>query len=373
MADATANELFRDALTRRQIYLSKFSTGLATDIINLLDETERDVRLTLQDRLVNIVGRDFGPTTTSRLNVLANAIGKIRTDAFSGATDMWDSNMQEVAKAEAEFIDSALKDVSPVVVDTVMPDDKLLASLVTHQPMRGKVLSEWAENAEDADLARIMDAVKIGMAQGETSDDIVRRILGTQSLDGADGVTNITRNDLASITQTAVATFSNEARAAWYGANSDIISEEVYVATLDSRTTEQCAALDGKRFPVGQGPLPPVHWNCRSTRVAVIDGEVLGSRPAVSATEEELDGLSRTERRARVRELVGTVPASTTYSEFLERQTDAFQDSVLGPKRATLFREGGLTMDRFVNPQGNTYTLTQLRAREPEAFRRAGL
>ena len=52
-----------------------------------------------------------------------------------------------------------------------------------------------------------------------------------------------------------------------------------FVATLDMRTSEICASLDGKEFPVDkQQPnvnCPPMHPNCRSTTIAVFDAELM--------------------------------------------------------------------------------------------------
>jgi hypothetical protein len=42
------------------------------------------------------------------------------------------------------------------------------------------------------------------------------------------------------------------------------------VAVLDSRTTKLCRRLDGRRYPVGKGPIPPLHPNCRSNRIVVL-------------------------------------------------------------------------------------------------------
>lgn len=38
----------------------------------------------------------------------------------------------------------------------------------------------------------------------------------------------------------------------------------VWVSVLDGRTTEYCKEHDGNIYPVGEGPRPPAHWNCRS-------------------------------------------------------------------------------------------------------------
>lgn len=370
MPDGTANQLLRDALVRRQVYLQRYSRSLSKDIIAQLDETEKAVRDQIERRLGALAGKDFSATTNARLNVLANTLEKLRRDAFSGAAEMWDSNMQELAAVEAEFLDAAIKDVSPVVLDTTMPDPVHLGSIVSTQPMQGHLLADWAEGLAAADVDRIMASVRTGIAQGRTTEEIVRDVLGSAQMNGADGILETSRRDIRSITNTAVQTVAGEARQAYAEANSDILPEEQYVATLDAHTTIECAAEDGNIYKVGEGPEPPIHWNCRSTRVPVIDGAAIGDRPATSAYEGELAGLDPEARAERVAELTGRLPGSTTYNDFLGRQTKGFQEDVLGSTRASLFREGGLTVDRFTDRNQNLYTLDQLRAREPDAFRR---
>ncbi|MGI9505607.1 MAG: minor capsid protein, partial [Geminicoccaceae bacterium] len=74
----------------------------------------------------------------------------------------------------------------------------------------------------------------------------------------------------------------------------------------------------------------------------------------------------------RVRELVGKVPASTTFSEFLKNQTPAFQREVLGRTRAKQFRDGDIDLGDFVDEGGRMFTLDELMQREPNAFRPNG-
>lgn len=160
--------------------------------------------------------------------------------------------------------------------------------------------------------------------------------------------------------------------------------------------TPICRSLDGKRYPPGQGPTPPQHFQCRSIRVAVINGEVLGYRPAKPFTERMLlreyaakNNLGRIPNRAglprghkgaydlykrgRVRELTGRVPARVNYQEWLTGQSAEFQDDLLGKSRGLLFRKGGLTLDKFVSPQGKTIPLRELIQKENAAFAKAGV
>lgn len=365
--------MWRDGLIRRNIALAKFERNLQVELMDLLDGTERDVRLELADRLEGLADRAFGPTTNSRLNVLARAISKIREGSFDEGAVLFDEALGHMADSEAAYLDQHLKDVSPVQLDTILPSAEQLAGIVASQPIAGRVLSDWMSGMQEADSTRIMDAVRMGMTQGQTSQQIIQRVMGTRSLDGSDGVMEFTRNNMASLVQTSISTVASETRQAFFEANDDIFEKEQWVATLDDATCPECGDLDGEEFAIGEGEQPPVHFNCRCVRVPVISGSALSSRPSNAAYEDEFDGMSKTERGSRIRELVGQVPSSVKYPEWLASQTDAFQDHVLGPTRGSLFRDGGVKLSRFTNSNGDRYNIDQLRQMEPSSFRRAGL
>ncbi|WVM87989.1 hypothetical protein UMZ34_16725 [Halopseudomonas pachastrellae] len=62
-----------------------------------------------------------------------------------------------------------------------------------------------------------------------------------------------------------------------------------------------------------------------------------------------------------------------SYGDWLKTQSAERQDEVLGPTRGKLFREGGLTLDRFYNDRGLYLDLDQLRERDARAFEKAGI
>ena len=66
--------------------------------------------------------------------------------------------------------------------------------------------------------------------------------------------------------------------------------------------------------------------------------------------QERLDA-QRAKRDAWAAENVGTVPARTTYDQWLRRQPAAFQDEVLGRTKGKAFRKGA-TVDDFVDALG---------------------
>jgi hypothetical protein len=56
----------------------------------------------------------------------------------------------------------------------------------------------------------------------------------------------------------------------------------------------------------------------------------------------------------------GQVPESTTYAEWLSKQSAARQDEILGPERGRLMRQGGLKLGTFYNDKGRFLSLDEL-------------
>lgn len=311
----------------------------------------------------------------------------MRQTAWGQAETIWIDEMLELAKSEPAFVAGLTKTVAPVTLVMDLPTQRQLRAIVTSRPFEGRTLRTWAKTLAATDLRRMEDAVKIGMVQNETNVQIARRI-------GA--AANLSKNHAASVTRTAVNHVANQAKQDFFKANALTFSKEMYVATLDGNTTAICQSLDGKLFETGKGRIPPVHFNCRSIRVAILNDEILGNRPMKPVTEKGLlreytkqqgipnvtsrGALPRGHRtsfdkfgRVRTRELVGRVPADVNYQDFLKRQPASFQNDVLGITKGQLFRRGGLTVDNFVNRVGDELTLTQLARRHAQAFTDAGL
>lgn len=386
----TANELWFDSLVRHQIFLLRLSGGIRNDVIELLNRTERDVSRAVRRRITS----GEGPTARQlkRAELLVQDIAAIRGSTHREVERALNAVFRDFVVEEGKFLKKAVEASVPVQLNTTVPPLGQLHALVTERPFEGRVLREWARSLRATDLKRIEDQIKIGITQGETGPAISRRIIGTRRFQGRDGVTQLTRRNIDAITRTATIFFSNAARQAFLRDNKGIFTDELYVATLDSRTTPICRSLDGRTFPIGEGPMPPLHFNCRSLRVAKIADEVVGTRPFKATSERTLardfSGGKFTSRaqlprgqkgrfdqfaRAQGRKLIGTVPAKVTYGEWLKRQSASFQDDVLGKTRGQLFRRGNLALDKFVNRQGDEIPLTDLVKKDREAFIAAGL
>lgn len=384
----TTNEELFDAMLRRQIGILGYNAGLTERIMSILNKSETAVRGELGERLENILaGGEYNKTAARRLAVLTAAIVRIRGGAYDAIEALMVKEYKALNMQEALYVKSSTEALTPVYLNMKVPSKFTLDALID-KPFEGRALKGWTQYLSDRDIDRIMARVKIGMVQGHSATEIVTNILGTKNLKGVNGLTQTSRRELTHIARTATNFFGNQARRRAFMENEDIYSEEKYIATLDSRTTIRCMSLDGNTYAVGDGPYPPVHVNCRSVRVALVTPDLIGHRPFNAAGKKQLlteyskkagfkkvpltrDGLPRGHKgkydafaRVRGRELIGRVPAKTTYEQFLRRQTPAFQDSVLGKARGKLYRDGKVPLERFVDVTGKQYTLAELAVRE---------
>ena len=74
------------------------------------------------------------------------------------------------------------------------------------------------------------------------------------------------------LVRTEIAKVQCEANEVW--ANEHNIKKQLFCATLDKRTSKICQSLDGKVFNYNDSnkPIPPLHPNCRSCLIDIVDG-----------------------------------------------------------------------------------------------------
>jgi len=393
----TANQDLFDAALRHQVALRRYSDRQRRQMLDLLEAADADLVAKLRARLGEAME---GGATNRRLNALLKEVRDTRRALIDSLAQDTTAEMEALAAAEAAWEQQIMAEAVPVEMSTTaLPLERLRAAAV-NSPMQGKRLTDWFRHLGDGDRARLDQAVRLGVANGETLDDIVRRIAGTRANGYTDGILATTRREAETIARTAVNHTSNAARSEVWDANQDIIWGLRWTSTLDGRTSPICQARDGdiavnpgREVPPGtplldpQEARPPAHPNCRSLMVAMLSPDmVIGDRPFVrdARTREERErdfraqardadpeawrAMSPQERNAEVKrvrdawadENIGTVPASTTYEEWMRRQPAEFQDATLGPSRAEMFRNGDVKLDQFTDVGGRTRTLSEL-------------
>jgi SPP1 gp7 family putative phage head morphogenesis protein len=353
-----ANEHLLNSTVRHAILVERFKEGETRRILALLNKVDRDILRQLRKR-----GIDRKDTVRSKkIRALISELRRINSQLYGwyqteqGKDGVFTRSLKRFADSEAEFAILQLTNASPVDLGLVFPSAETIRAAVTQKPLTGRLLKEWVRDLERSKIRRIEDQINIGIVEGESTDEIVRRIKGTRAARYKDGILEVDRRHVTSIVRTAVNHVSNHARGEVFKRNADVISQLQWVSTLDARTTPICQSRDGKTWDLDEAPRPPAHIGCRSTIVPVTKSwRDMGI---------DRDDMTPPQRAA----LNGAVPANQNYPVWLRKQGRPFIEDVLGKKKAELFITRRLTLDKFVNDRGTAYTLDQLRAKYPSAF-----
>lgn len=333
----------------------------------------------LRMELSDLINADFDVSLTG---FIPTEIDELLTDVLPGnraaINSMFTSlsgELNELAIYEAGYQLSLFDSLLPDFVADVHPlvgisSDALYAAAMA-RPFQGRLLSEWALDLEADRLRRITNTVRQGFLLGDTNEQIARKIRGHVSKGFQDGALQMSRANAASIAKTAVGHLAATARESFASANNDLIKGKQWLSTLDNRTTPQCRIRDRLKYTLDNKPVGhsvpylhgpgKIHFCCRSTETFILK----------SAKELGIDvrDISPAERAS----MDGVVAGDTTYREWFLRQPYTRQKQIVGETRAKLIRDGGMSPDEFYTDKGEWLTLKQLRERDAQVFRKAGI
>ena len=343
---------------KRQAILERLKSGEVRNYAREIKKVETLVKKTLLG-----LDDEFSELSRTKLNNLLGLLQQDQSTIYRGANAAFLKNSADIA---AVYMSQELLDLNNTID---MRGTKLKAftkkdifKKVIQRPLSvdGELLEPWLTDMTSNEIHRVSKTIRAGHAQGLTNQEMVQQVLGKKSNGFKDGILQTTRRNASTVVRTSTQHVASAARQEVWEANRDVVKRYEFIATLDRVTSAVCRTLDGQEFDFGKGPIPPVHPNCRSTTIPVLD--------------EKFKFLSA--GRTRSGEF-GPVTKDTNYYDWLKRQKESDQVAVLGAKRAILFRDGGLTPDKFralqFDKSFTPLTLDGMKAIEPEAFKMAGL
>ena len=387
-------------LYKNAIDLNRYSNSVARRVIN----SYNDIIIDAVNQL-RVIDELAAPVKAARLRSILAQL-KESLDGWAGdATEITATELQGIAELQSQFVTDELRKALPAgvtrsAVNTVEISPQFAQSVVTTDPTQlnvvalsddlfaavngapqtfsltaaqgatitlpnGEVVSKAFRGIATSQSERFSQVVRNGLLTGETTPDIAKRLIGNLQfgeeaktvgqLAAAGGQsTQVADNQILTLIRTSINQVANTASQQVYEANQDITQKYRYVATLDTRTSAICRALDGREFEYGKGPMPPQHFNCRSTTVPVINYKELGFTPPPPARRASMDGQ---------------VPANESYGEWLKKQPRTTQADVLGPGKVAYFNRlankygAQDAMAKLVRDDGSELTLAQLRKR----------
>jgi SPP1 gp7 family putative phage head morphogenesis protein len=390
-------------LYKNAIDLNRYSNSVARRVIN----SYNDIIIDAVNQL-RVIDDLAAPVKAARLRSILAQL-KQSLDGWAGdATELTATELQGIAQLQSQFVTDELRKAMPEgiirsSVNTVEISPQFAQSVVTTDPTQlnvvtlsddlfaavngapqtfsltaaqgatitlpnGQVVSKAFRGIATSQAEQFSQVVRNGLLTGETTPSIAKRLIGSlqfgeeaktvgQIAAAGGQATQVADNQILTLIRTSINQIANIASQQVYEANQDITQRYRYVATLDTRTSAICRALDGKEFDYGKGPVPPQHFNCRSTTVPVINYKELGFDPPPSVTKSKRASMD------------GPVPASETYGEWLAKQPRATQADALGEGKVAYFNRltkkygANDAMAKLVRDDGSELTLAQLRSR----------
>ncbi len=411
----TPSSIFKHAIN-----LNRYETGVSKKLILSYNRILLEATKELQ------VLRAADAGSSYRAKRLQKIIGTLKTslDGWAGnAAQFMTKDLTELALIESEFAAAQLQqlvpdadnlirelEISPEFAKAVVTKDPTELNLVTTEvgdtltgkgvykltakqgaPMvlpNGDTVEKAFRGIATSSAQKFRLVVQDGMLTGLSTDKIVRQIIGKQggmrfakgqnvsaraiALAGGEKGTRLANNQIMTLVRTSVNQVSNTASQETYKANSAVTNKYRYVATLDSRTTVLCASKDGKLFDYEEGPMPPLHFNCRSTTVPVIDWDGLEKDYGIIAPDK-VEGVGQAKRASKD----GPVPANEKYGDWLyskrvkegrkvlpgPEQIDAlgYDKAVYFNRLAARYKDPNKAIVSLVREDGTEKTLADLR------------
>jgi hypothetical protein len=305
---------------------------------------------------------------------MLTSVNSLHRQAYAAVDRELSEQLKEFVAYETAYQSQMLVAHVPVQVSVAAVSASAAYSAAMARPFQGVLLRNVWQDMEASKMKLVRQAIAQGFVESKTTSQIISEIRGTRAKGYSDAIIQVTRRDAEAVVRTALGHTAGMVQDMTAEANADLIKAVKWSSTLDMRTSAPCRLRDGKLYdptthkPVGHsfpwlGGPGRLHWRCRSAQVIVLKSfrEMGIDAPEVVVADRQRASLD------------GQVPESTTYAEWLKKQSAARQDEILGQTRARLLREGGLPMERLYSQKGEFLNLVELRERDARAFAKAGL
>ena len=343
-----AEQQIADDLLTHTLDLFRLDASLRGDAVSILSKLRNELEDKL--RLGNLTA--FSQDAIQRLLAETNAV---IGNYYRAIQNKVEETLNALPEIEAQAIRASLTGVG---YGAALAPPIHFATAMTNVMIQGAPSSEWwARQSADTQF-RFSNVVRQGIVQGKTNQQIIGDVLGRGP---GQGILEVSRRNAAALVQTSVQTVANVARLEAFAQNADVVKGVEQISTLDGHTTDICIAYSGGQWNLEGKPIngtklpfnggPPRHWNCRSLLVPK------------TKTFKEL-GIDVPEKKSTTRaSMDGPIEAKTTFDDFLKRKGEAFQNEILGPGRAQLWRDKKITLQQLLDLHGNPLSLAELQAK----------
>ncbi|MCG8041310.1 MAG: phage head morphogenesis protein [Candidatus Thiodiazotropha endolucinida] len=346
--------------TRHQVMLEQLKAAEANEVISFLSKILHRIKLKL-------TSEDVSSLNKTKLKALLKDIRGLFFLIYDKYYDHLSGLLIDVIELELnvvinEAIAAGATTETKKTLYSSLPSPEQLLVAVKNTPFHiqrsryvGMLLEPLLRDLSKNLINQILGTVSMGYYEGLTTQQIVTSIVGSKALNYKDGLGSSMRRATIAIVRTSIQHVAMQTRTKVFS-KTPFVKKYQWVSTLDLRTSQPCRALDGETFVMGDGPVPPIHIGCRSSIIPIYEGK-------------EFKGLEAGRKRAA---RTGPEPANKQYYEWLSEQSAETQDEVLGPTLGKLFRQNGMTPEKFrklsLDRKFHPLTIADLKSKHPDLW-----
>lgn len=386
--------------------LLRFSSGAQEKILLLMAGMSKELTAKLNEGEISTYGKQH-------LGALLRESNAVISSHYTGMQAEMTRNLTGMVRIEADYTAKVLTQGLKIELGAKLPPATYLEKLVGDTLIKGAPSADWWKRQALDTQFRFASQVRLGAAQGETTSQIVSRVLG-KSVKAADspankpalpatppmpdakappagpatkpsappadpaakppgaapdpvapgeqGILKASAANARALVHSSVQAVANAARLASFQQNADLIECLVWLSTLDSHTCLLCAMRDLHEYSLDdQEPINhthewaggpgAIHFSCRC---------VLSTRTkSFKDLGIELDEPGDSTRPSDG----GPVSSKMNFKDFLSSKDKAWRAEYLGPGRAEMYEAGKITLNDLMNLKGRKLTLEELQAK----------
>ena len=216
----SVNQKLYDEAISHAVDLAQYSTGVVRRLIALLNRTDGD----LMAQIVAALER-MDPATfmVERLEGVLQSVWALNLNAYRQVEPELFAELRDFTAAEWEHQQAVLPSVGINIQLGVRVSATQVYAAALSRPFQGRLLSEWSKSLEADRMIRIRDTIRMGYVEGQTNDQIIRRIRGTKVNGFSDGILEIDRKHAEAVVRTAIQHTAATARDEMFRQNASAI------------------------------------------------------------------------------------------------------------------------------------------------------
>lgn len=379
------NDRIADRIIGHSVNLGRFSESVRQQVLDQLLIAQADIENHLKAALSG--GYTVDSFKVRKLNKLLEQTNQSISTAYKTISRDTSTTLMEVAdlvqKGEMKAVNW---EIGADIMSTALGRNQLKA-VVSNAMIQGSPAKDWWAKQSADTQQRFASQIRMGVYNGETNYDIVKRLFGQRTgskivdVDGkkkviptyAGGVLDTSKAQATALVRTAVQTVANDSKMNLYKENDDVLKGYQALVTLDSRTSDICMARSGAAWDFEGNPLPestvkykfpgppPWHFQCRTILIPITKSwaELAKDDGLGKEMVEKLEKVD--EVKSSQASMDGQVAGDLKYEDWLKTKPEAFQKDMLGQPKWDLWKTGKIGLTDLVDQSGNPLSLEQLK------------